>query len=340
MAKKTVDTSIEEVTFDIQLNQKQMEALVTEANEVFFGGSKAGGKLLELNTDILTTYGWKKMKDVHPGDYVYGADGEPALVVAESEVDFDEDTYALTFDDSSTIIAGARHQWITQTYKERVSNSRRTSEARAKRRASRPSRSTGKCPWLAERNSSKKYEYDDEVRQEIRTTEEIFNTLKITTGNQTHINHAIPLQKPLQFPEKDLPIHPYVLGSWLADGSRGSGGYTGIDAEIWEKFESLGYEITHNSSVDKQHYIKGIVPALRDLGVLHEKHIPEIYKFSSYEQRLELIRGVFDGDGSISERGKSEISLSDELLFDGVLFVLNSLGIKCNKNRNKAFFIW
>ena len=39
---------------------------------------------------------------------------------------------------------------------------------------------------------------------------------------------------------------------------------------------------------------------LRKLGLLHNKHIPQIYLRSSVEQRLELLRGLMDSDGSVN----------------------------------------
>lgn len=296
--------------------------------------AKGAGKLLALDTPILTTDGWKTMEDVHPGDYVFGDDGKPTVVVAESEIDTEEDTYKLVFEDGSEIIAGARHQWYTQTQKERVSNSRRTPESREKRRKSRPSRGKGKKPWLAELNSNREYSYNTSTKGAIRTTEEIFHTLKTAQG---YINHAIPMMEPLVYEEKELLIPPYILGAWLGDGTSSSGGYTGIDPEIWERFEELGYKMSHSAKNDVQHCVLGLKVQLRQLNLLNNKHIPDVYKYSSYEQRLELIKGLFDADGSISKRGKSEISLSDEVLFDDMMFILRSLGIKCTKNTNEAY---
>ena len=114
------ETSIKNITEELKLNPTQIEALTTEANEIMYGGSKGGGKLLDLETPILTVDGWKTMGTVHPGDYVFGDDGKPTLVVEESEIDYDEDTYEIIFEDGSKIIAGARHQWVTQTNRERM----------------------------------------------------------------------------------------------------------------------------------------------------------------------------------------------------------------------------
>lgn len=44
------------------------------------------GKALEVNTPIPTPDGFKKIKDLNPGDYVYGEDGKPVRIIAKSPV--------------------------------------------------------------------------------------------------------------------------------------------------------------------------------------------------------------------------------------------------------------
>jgi intein/homing endonuclease len=59
------------------------------------------------------------------------------------------------------------------------------------------------------------------------------------------------------------------------------------------------------------------------------KFIPEIYKYSSIEDRYELIRGILDTDGSISSNGHIELKTSSKTLAEDFMWVLRSLGIQC-----------
>ena len=79
---------------------------------------------------------------------------------------------------------------------------------------------------------------------------------------------------PLQYTKKDLPIHPYIFGIWL-------GGYS---------IYSL------NNDRDTQKRIRIRLPdgtplkvALRNLGVLDNKHIPYDYLYSDVQDRLWLL---------------------------------------------------
>ena len=59
-------------------------------------------KALALDEDIPTPEGWKKMGDVHEGDYVFSVDGSAVRVLHESEV-FNKRMYRVYFEDGSTV---------------------------------------------------------------------------------------------------------------------------------------------------------------------------------------------------------------------------------------------
>ncbi|GAA3843801.1 hypothetical protein GCM10022226_78490 [Sphaerisporangium flaviroseum] len=54
-------------------------------------------------------------------------------------------------------------------------------------------------------------------------------------------NHAIAVCPPLQLPEADLLIDPYVLGAWLGDGHSDAARITTADPQILEHIHQAGY---------------------------------------------------------------------------------------------------
>jgi replicative DNA helicase len=66
---------------------------------------------------------------------------------------------------------------------------------------------------------------------------------------------------------------------------------------------------------------------LRSLGVLGRKHIPEAYKRASIDQRLALLQGLMDTDGTISIFGRAEFSSSSECLARDVHELIAGLGM-------------
>ena len=73
---------------------------------------------------------------------------------------------------------------------------------------------------------------------------------------------------------------------------------------------------------------------LRDCGLMgkksKDKFIPDVYKINSIENRIELLRGLCDTDGSITEKGVIEYcTVSKKLAYD-VQWLVHSLGGKCS----------
>lgn len=146
--------------------------------------------------------------------------------------------------------------------------------------------------WIIKgRNKNNKW-YEKEM-----LTEEIFNYYE---NNIKLGKLSIPCVK-LNIEEKELPIDPYVLGIWLADGNRTCGSITKPNPEIWDEIQKRGYEIgiDHNRNNEKTECrtVLGLHVKLRELNLIGNKHIPDIYFRSSYKQRLDLLRGFMDGDG-------------------------------------------
>lgn len=69
---------------------------------------------------------------------------------------------------------------------------------------------------------------------------------------------------------------------------------------------------------------------INDLGLLglksYEKFIPSIYKYSSYEDRLELLKGLLDTDGNVKTNGEVNFTTTSKLLAEDVLELVRSMG--------------
>ncbi|WP_435172469.1 replicative DNA helicase [Actinacidiphila sp. bgisy145] len=159
----------------------------------------AMGKALALDTPLPTPTGWTTMGEVRVGDQLLAADGTPTLVVAATDVMSERPCYEVTFDDGTTVIADADHQWLTDT--------------------------------PASRHSARPHAQDDSrrVRAEVRTTKEIAETLRCLTEHGNGFNHTVRNAAPLDLPPADLPVPPYTLGARLADGHSGSARTTSAD---------------------------------------------------------------------------------------------------------------
>ena len=154
--------------------------------------------------------------------------------------------------------------------------------------------------------------------------------------------YRVPMTKPLDYEEKNLPIHPYALGVWLGDGNSHDVRVTScIDdyEEMSTNIKNCGYKITitddngNNKRIGIGSGEKGtsniFSKNLRELDLFKNKHIPNIYLYGSIEQRYELLKGLMDTDGFCSKDvGECEFSQKDYGFILQFSQLLSSLGIK------------
>jgi replicative DNA helicase len=76
---------------------------------------------------------------------------------------------------------------------------------------------------------------------------------------------------------------------------------------------------------------KAIYRELKDLGLLNNKHIPEIYLINSRRKRMELLAGLIDSDGHLLKVGCYEITMINQLLMEQIKYLCDSLGLGTGK---------
>lgn len=173
----------------------------------------------------------------------------------------------------------------------------------------------------------------------VRTTREILETLRVAGGQA---NHCVPVAKPLDLPEKDLPIDPYLLGVWLGDGVSRSGRFCGVDSEIAATLTSRGHALVEGSpekgdrNADYRVWkVEGLTGLLREAGLLQlttsegsQKSIPSEYLRSSVTQRADLLAGLLDTDGTVSPQGQVQFTNTNHALALGVFELAAGLGYR------------
>lgn len=73
-------------------------------------------------------------------------------------------------------------------------------------------------------------------------------------------------------------------------------------------------------------------------GLRGNKHIPAEYLRASFEQRLALLQGLMDTDGSVNETGTCRFIASNDLLADGMLELARSLGIAATATKRPTTY--
>lgn len=248
---------------------------------------------------VLTPTGYVPMGSLKVGDLVMNPNGSPVRIGDIVEQGTTE-IYEVEFQDGRKVRCGANHLWAT-------------------------------C-----RNGKKFYI--------MRTVDYMKRKLKQGSPGKEHYPYKIPELNPLNFDERPITVDPYVLGVLLGDGCicGDQVKFSTADKFIVEELQRRlpDYIIEHKEQYSyviksKVQGINELNRQLKDLKVKvksYDKFIPENYKFTSIESRFELIRGLMDTDGSVTNGACKFVSTSEQLI-DDMIFVLRSLGIRCKKSK-------
>lgn len=191
-------------------------------------------------------------------------------------------------------------------------------------------------------------------------TDQIFD--EMNNGN----SFFIPCCFPVNYEHKKLPLDEYFIGLWLSDGSSARPKIESADPEvihhILNRTNFICREKNNGNSLSKSYFFYGpeiqfynsgiaikntnsIKNKLKEMNLINNKHIPECYMKSSVNQRIDLLRGLMDGDGHVSPRGFCTFYNTNKRLAKQVHELVCSLGMKstfvvipANKNnyRNNA----
>lgn len=142
--------------------------------------------------------------------------------------------------------------------------------------------------------------------------------------------------------EVELPLDPYLLGALIGDGGMTSRAtiFTSADTEILEEVSRLlprGHKLTKKAGTNYDYLVSKPVEArsnlvtgiTRDLGVRVRsefKSIPDVYMQASASQKLRLINGLMDTDGTACKAGSVSFSSTSPKLARQVQSLIRQLG--------------
>ena len=250
---------------------------------------RAHGKQLADKTPILTKNGWKNHGDLKVGDYVFHPSGKPIKVISISTKTNSD--YLVYFKNGEIIRCHGNHEW--------------------------------------------------EIFDRFTHKTQIYET-KFMVGKEKYIEEdklrnrfLIRTKEPVELKEQSLEIDPYFLGLWLGNGTSSAPrlSYHEDDTEI---LKWIPYKIsTHlknglnNKSVVTTFSHQGLMGKLRKLNLWKNKHIPDSYLINSYENRMKLLAGLIDSDGSYSvKRNRFRFVNTNKRIIDGMVKLISSLGLR------------
>ena len=269
-------------------------------------------KAQPLTAKILTPSGWETMGDMKEGKQVMTPSGRVAEVVAVHPAEGLRSVYRVTCDDGSVTEASGDHWWEIRT--------------------GTPSTHGSAEPKLV-------------------TTEEM--KALVDTGKRWKRAYLPAVS--VDFAAVEHVISPYAMGSLLGDGHLAPNHGASLIAHVSDADEQFTYVRDGLPEWVELRFINGVRPSIREVRLIdtswapgrgrtnrlcdelarlgvrgsihHQKHIPDEYMFDSRENRIELLRGLMDTDGTLrGEKVSGVFSTVSSRLADQVADLVRSLG--------------
>ena len=258
------------------------------------------GKSLDVETPVMTPHGFVRLGDLKVGDVIYGQDGRRTQITFITDTMVDRPCYRIEFRHGDTIISDAEHLW------------------------------TINLPG-----------YRKPHKKTVTTLEmiDLINYYNSLSGKASiSIDHC----EVLEFNDTVLPIDPYMFGVWLGDGNIRDNRIT-CHVDDADHYINAARDAGLEPSAfrpDKRRPTTGSIALGRlftnqlravgfGIGNGHStKDIPDEFIFTSVDQRLALLRGLMDTDGTVEKNGVCRFYQSNKTFIEKVRLLLSTLGIK------------
>ena len=272
-----------------------------------------GAKALSLDSKLYTDTGEITIESCKIGDKIFAADGSLCKIIAKSEV-FHKPMYKITLADGRSIKVSEDH--LNSVIIRSKKNNLWVEE-----------------PYTLTTKELLTYPISEQLIGIDKNKNKYFYTKSLM---------FIENCKPIQYSyKKDLLIDPYTLGLLLGDGTlrlrnnciRCEFTSDEADLEIYKQhipytLGTLRKDPRRNNVITTT--VKGLAPALREYklyGTSYEKFIPKEYFYGDINQRLSLLQGLLDTDGTINkDRGTVKFSTVSKQLSLDVVRLVRSLG--------------
>lgn len=277
-----------------------------------------GAKALSLDTQVITHKGHLvTIDDIEIGTNIKSPNGQTVRVVDKSDI-FNRPMYRINLEDGRSIKVCEDHLNVIVS-KTNFNNKAKYSENIV------PTKELVKLPLYHTRK--RKGYVSKESLQFIRNT------------------------APVKFNYVITELSPYLIGLLLGHGSTKRNGSNTLHChkDDWTHYETLLRDYNKGKIyVDKRNTnvysvpIKNISQQIRNLGMAgvhgNNKRIPCILLTASISQRIELLQGLMDTDGSIQKNGRMDYCSNSEGLVNDVMELVRSLGGTAKKRKqDKAF---
>ena len=284
-------------------------------------------KGLALDTPLPTPAGWTTMGEVRVGDALIGSDGRPVQVTGKSQV-HQRPCYRVRVADGSEVIADNVHQWsVVISKRQQLTRSVVSTEQLFAMHRAAAASGTPRSMWIESASALA----GTETRLPIDPwllgawLGDGDNRSGALTVGRDDRDDMLALVK--EHWSSDVLVRAEPTAWRLTptrDSSRCSYGHAEFRPATQRHDRRCAHEHAHQNLAPTN---LGLTGLLRAAGLLHQKHIPAVYLRASWQQRVELLRGLMDTDGWwAKKRHRAGFTTTDDRLAHDVEELLRSLG--------------
>lgn len=254
------------------------------------------GKALHDDMVLQTPHGESRIGDAYIGQQIYGDDGKLTTITGVYPQGI-RPLYRMSFSDGTTVDCDEEHLWMVKQSNRRFSN--QTTAFREPR---------------------------------------VITTKQIIMDMARGIRYTIPLNAPVAYePNNNIKSDRYTIGLLLGDGCLSSKyrtvSITTSDYEIVDHFKNCGYQLY---KCGKYSFAVQNCPDLDEdlvkLGLRgsksHTKQLSHDLKYDSIDNRLALLQGLMDTDGTCDSKGNVAFCSTSQQLANDVVWLARSLGYR------------
>ena len=315
------------------------------------------GKCHKINTPIMMSDGSIKLvQDIKVGDMLMGDDSKPRTVLSLARgkdkmydvIPIKGDKYTVNQEHILCLRASGFPKINYNTHKSNTNYNIQWIENN--KFMSKTFTYNPENQYIKEKEA---YSFFENIKNNVHTNDNVF---EIAVKDYLLLSNKIKAllkgyKVPIDFPEKTVPIDPYMIGYWLGDGTSCRSEITCQDSTVLYYFaknlqkynlslnyhDSYVYGISGNGKYNNNIFLN----SLKQLKLINNKHIPDIFKFNSREIRLQILAGLIDSDGHYDvKKNMFEFSQKNEKLMDDVIYLCRSLGFACYKNTKNTSFTY
>lgn len=297
-------------------------------NVVNLYGGPGCGKAQPLYSKVLTTNGWKEIGSLIIGEEIVTPTGNISKII-DITPQGNKDVYELEFHDGAKTQACEDHLWL--------------------------------CWYVDPYHIPGTRSYNKRSSSKLITTKQIEILAQRPCRGDFKFNVSIPLIEfnAITNNSISLPIDPYIMGCLIGDGSFCglTPVFTTADIFIAEEFNkclSENYSLKKGQTSDYDYYLSQIIrnrkektpniytQRLRELQLhgcrSYEKFIPSVYLNGSSEQKLNLLQGLMDTDGTVDKKGHISFTTTSYQLAKDVQYLFWSFGCLCSISKRHPIF--